>query len=62
MALQDWPHLGSAGMQVPYPVWHNGIRIQHCCSYGFGHDYGLDLIPGPRTQYAVGWPKMRQKK
>jgi len=28
-----------------------------CCSCGPGHSCGWDLILGPRTPYAKGWPK-----
>ena len=50
---RDRWHLGSTGSQVHSPAWH---------SCGLGHDCGLDLIPGPGTPYAEGWPKMKKKR
>ena len=26
-----------------------------------GHNFGLDLIPGPGTPYVTGWPKKEKK-
>ena len=49
--------LGSAGMQVRSPAPHSGLRTLCCCSCGFGCDCDLDMIHGPRTPYALGWPK-----
>ena len=54
MAQQDQWHLCSARMQVQAPAWQSGLRIPNYC--------GLDLIPGPGTPYAEGWPKMKKKK
>ena len=42
-------------MQVQSPTHHSGLRIGHC------HSWGLDLIPGQGTPYAVGQPKKKKK-
>ena len=39
---------------------HGGLRIQHCRSCGSDHNCGSDLIPGPETPYATGWPKKKK--
>ena len=57
MAQWDQDHLWSAGTQVRSPVLHSELKIWHCGSCGAGQNYCSDLIPGPRTSYAVGWPK-----
>ena len=31
-------------------------------SWGLDNNLGLDLIPGPGTPYALGWPKKEKKK
>ena len=48
--------------QVWSPAWHSGLRIQHCCSSTAGHSCDSDLIPGPGSPYATGWPKKTKKK
>ena len=58
MAQRDRQHLGSPEAQVGYLAQHSGLWIRHCCSCG----YGSDLIPGPGTPYAMGWPKKRKRK
>ena len=40
--------------------WVKGSSVCHSCS--IGHDCGLDLIPGPGTPYAVGWPKKKKEE
>lgn len=50
---QQW-HLWSTGTQVRSPAWHSGLRVQRCHSFGLGHSYDPDLIPGPGTAYATG--------
>ena len=50
----DWWHLWSTGIQV-----QSLARTVHCCSCGTGHSIDLDLIPGPRTPYAIGQPKKK---
>ena len=55
---QDQQCLGRAGTQVQSLVQHSGLRIQHWCGCG----YGSDLIPGPGTPYAVGWPKKKKER
>ena len=62
VAQQEQWCLGRAGTQVQSPAQHSGLRIWYCRSCGFGHDCGLDLIPGPRVPYATGQPKMKKKK
>ena len=47
-----------------------GLRFDPCLaqwvedpvllSCGLGHNYGLDLTPGPGTPYAVGRPKKKK--
>ena len=37
-------------------------RTQHCCSCSLGHNCISDLIPGPGTPCAVGWPRKKIKK
>ena len=39
-----------------------GKKIRHCCSCSIGHNCSSDLIPGPGTPYAVGWPKKKKTK
>ena len=39
-------------------AWHSGLS--HSCSVDYNS--GLDLIPGPGTPYAMGWPKKRKEK
>ena len=52
MAQQDQGHL--AGL-IPSPAqWVKGSSVGHNCS--------SDLIPGPGTPYAMGWPNMGGKK
>ena len=49
-------------MQVRSPTQYGGLRIQCCLSCNVGGSYGLDLIPGPGTPYAVGQPKKKKRK
>ena len=56
VAQQDPQHLRSAGMQVRSLNHHSGLRIWCWCSYG------SDLIPGPGTPHATGWPKRNKQK
>ena len=39
-----------------------GERIQHCYSFGIGHNCSSDLIPGPGTPYAEGQAKKKKKE
>ena len=57
MAQQEKQRLGSTGTQVRFPAQHSGLRIWHCHNYSLGRDWGLDMIPGLGTPYA-----MRQQK
>ena len=41
-------------MQVQSLAQHSELRIRYCCSRGLGHNGSSDLIPGLRTQYAMG--------
>ena len=43
---------------VEVPLWHSGLRIRHCCSYGAG------LIPGPGTSTycRFSWKKKKNPK
>ena len=61
MAQRDQQHLGSTGTLVRSPARHSGLRIQCCHSCVLVHDCGLDLIPGPGSPYAMGWPKKEKK-
>ena len=54
--------LWSSGMQVQSPAWHSGLRIWHCCSFSLILNSSLDLIPGPGSACAEGWPKMKTKQ
>lgn len=58
---QQW-HLWSTGTQVRSPAWHSGLRVQRCHSFGLGHSYDPDLIPGPGTAYATGHGTPTKKK
>ena len=62
MVPGDRQHFGSAGTQVRSPAQHSGLRIWRCCSLGLGRDCSSDLIPGPGTPYAAGWPNMKKIK
>ena len=62
VAQRNQRHLWSAGTQVQSPAWQSGLRIPHCHSCGIGHSCGSDLIPGPGTPPAVGWPKKRRRR
>lgn len=65
-------HLGvdTRGLVVSLRPWdtgsiaaqHSGSRIWHCGICSVGHNCGWNLIPGPRTQYAMGQPKKKRKK
>ena len=57
-SVVSWEH----GTQVWSLAQHSGLNIQHCCSSGLGHNFGLDLIPGLRIPCATGQPKMKKKK
>ena len=59
VAQQDPQCLCSTGMQVPFLAWHSGLRIWCCHSCGISHNCSSDLIPGPGTSYAAGWPKKK---
>jgi len=43
------------------PWCGSGLRIYCCRSCGLGGNCSSDLIPGPRTPYAKGWPKRKTK-
>lgn len=47
-------------MQVQSQAQHSGLRIWHGRSYGLGHNYGLDLIPGQELH--VPWSSQERKK
>lgn len=54
-------HLCSVGTQARSLAPHSGLRI-HCCRHcGLGSDCIWDLIPGPGTPHAMGWPKETNK-
>ena len=60
-------HYGALGSAVSLGCWDtgsipsldSGLRIQCYGSCGIDCNCGLDLIPRPRTLYAVGWQKSR---
>ena len=54
----SWEHW----VQVQSPVWHNGLRIQHCRRCGLGCNCGSDLIPGLGTSYAKGSQKRKKRR
>ena len=62
IAQRDRWCLGSNGIQAWFPARHSGLRIQHCCSCGLGHNYRSDLILGLGTPLASGWPKKKKQK
>ena len=39
------------------PARPSALRIWRCLRCTLGHNFGLDLIPGPGTPYAAGRPK-----
>ena len=39
-----------------FPLWHSGLRMQHC------HSCGLDSIPGPGTSICCGCSQQKQKQ
>lgn len=43
-------------------AWHSGSSIWLCSSCSLGHSFGSNLIPGPGTPSAVGWPKKKESK
>ena len=49
-----------AGSIPSLALWVKGSGCCHRC--GIGHNCGWDLIPGPGTPYAMGWPKRKKKK
>lgn len=59
MAWQDgqsWEHwiTGSVpGVVSALSIWHSSSDLGDSCSSG--------LIPGPKTPYALGWPKKKKK-
>ena len=55
VAQGDWWRLCSTGMLVRSLTQHSGLRIW-CC-----HSCGSDMIPGPGTPCAAGWPKKKKK-
>ena len=57
---QDWRCLGSTGMQTGSLAQQSGLRIHHCRRCNLGRSCRWDLIPGPGTPYAIGWPKKTQ--
>ena len=62
MAQWDQRHLSSAGPQVQSLAQDTGLRVLRCRSYGLGHNYGSDPIPGRGTPYVTGQPKKKRKK
>ena len=60
--MQRAQQLFAAGTRVQSPARHSGLRIPCCHSCGFGCAFGLDPIPGPRTQNALGQPKGKKIK
>lgn len=59
MAQQHRWYIGSAGTQIRSLAQHSGLRIRYCSTCSLGLSYGSDLISGPRTPYATGWPKKK---
>ena len=54
--------LWSTRKQVPSLAWLSGLRIWHCRCCSIGCNCCLDLISGPGTSCAMGWPKNKQTK
>ena len=48
--------------QVPSLAWHNGFRIQDCCSCDIGCSCGSDSVPGPGIHMPQLKPKKKGKK
>ena len=61
MAQQDQWCFCSAGTQVQSLARHSGLRIWHCHGCSVDSNCSLELIPGPGTPYALGWPKKEKK-
>ena len=61
MEQWDQQRLGSTGTQVRSLARHSGLRIWCCHSCGLGLNGGFDLIAGPGTVYAMGWPKNKEE-
>lgn len=53
--------LWNAGMQDQFQARHSGLSIQCCQSCSIGRNYGLDMIIGQGTPYAVGQPNKQTK-
>ena len=51
--------LKSAGLQVPSPARHSGLRIWGCHSCDIGHNCSSDLIPGPGNSICQGVAKKK---
>ena len=51
-----------AALGCEFDPWHSGLGIWHCHSCSLGCNCALDLIPGLRTPYAVGRPRIKGKK
>ena len=64
----DRQGLWSTRAQVRSPAQHSRVKdpalqqLQHCHSCSGGHNFGLDLIPGPATPYTTGQKEKKKKK
>ena len=50
----------SAAPRHRFNPQHSIGSILYCHRYSIGHNYGLDLLPGPGTPYAARWPKKKK--
>ena len=51
-SVDSWNDTGKLTHQdslLGVPLWHHGLRIQHCHCSGSGQCHGMGLIPGPKT-------------
>ena len=62
MAQQDQQRVCNAGIQAQSLARHSGLRIPYCHSRGIDCNCVSDLIPGPGTLYATGWPKKKKNE
>ena len=53
---------GNTGKQIQSLAQHNQVKHLALLSCSVGHNCGVDLIPGPETPYAKGWPKKEKEK